>query len=116
MNEHKTDMLAAVIGEFDLTTVAYVGSDEDFPDELLKRLDKEIEPPGENLADVVYLDDYGPDRKVAIDACFSKVKEGGFLLGSGFLHKDVDTMRAVADSFNLMHVQVGPAGTWCVRK
>ena len=108
MNPHKADMLAAVMDEFDLHTVAYIGKDEDFPGALVERLgEREVESPGDEKADCVFLDDYPEDIVGAIKLAFSKVREGGFLLGSE---------RGVAECFNLMLCQVGPAGVWCVRK
>lgn len=117
INAHKTDMLAAVITEFGLRTVAYIGSDDDFPDALVQRIgEHEISGPGEGLADAVYLDQWGEDPAGDIGIAMTKVKPGGFLFGSEYLHSNLPVMEAVAQQFNLMYVQVGPAGTWCIQK
>lgn len=116
MNGHRIDLLAGLIDAFDLKTLAYVGADPDIPALLAERTDKEVEPPGDDLADVIYLDEYSEDPVAFIGTCWDRVKPEGFLAGSRFHHKDVEIMNAVADSFNLMDVQVGPDGGWCVRK
>ena len=117
MNPHKSDMLAAVITEFDLHTLAYVGQDPEMEIKLTERLaGRKVEPPGEDLADVIFLDEYGDNPEGAIAACEQKVKPQGFLMGSKFDHKNIDVMRAVANCYNLMFVQTGPGGVWAVRK
>lgn len=117
MNPHKADMLAAVITEFDLHTLAYVGQDEEMEPKLMERLaGRKVEPPGENPADVIFLDEYGENPVGAIQACEERVANGGFLMGSKFNHQNVDIMRAVANCYNLMFVQTGPGGVWAVRK
>lgn len=117
MNPHKADMLAAVITEFDLHTLAYVGQDEEMETALMERLQgRKVEPPGDNPADVIFLDEYGDDPVAAIQACEKLVKPQGFLMGSKFTHQNIEIMRAVADCYSLMFVQTGPGGVWAVRK
>lgn len=112
----RSDMLAAVIQEFDLHSVMYVGSDDEFLQSLTQSVDRELQSPGEGDADAVFLDDYGDDPKKAIEVGFGKTKEGGFLLGSGFNHETKEVQYAVAGAFNLALVQIGPESVWCVRK
>lgn len=112
---HETDMPAAVIDEFELDTMAYIGDDETFGEELLKRVERQVQPATDS-ADVVFIDDYMDSPEDIIPACFERVNQGGFLMGSKFDHQHLDVQRAVAVCFNLMHVQTGPAGVWCVRK
>ena len=117
MSENKTDMLAAVMEEFELHTLAYIGEEEDFGEQLAERVgEREIKGPGEAEADCVFLDKYGEEPGGSIALAYSKVKEGGFLLGADFNHKNIDVMDAVAEIFNLMLVQVGPCSVWCIRK
>lgn len=114
MSKHKADMLAAVIDEFQLSTVAYIGNDETFGDSLRERTERELDGPGDNTADVTYLDDYGEAPRAAIQVAFEK--SHGFVMGSQYDHQHIDVMRAVAEAFNLACVQVGPCGVWCVRR
>jgi len=44
-----------------------------------------------------------------------KLRDGGILAGHDFQHKFPSVMDAVADSFNLMVVQVAPDSVWWVR-
>lgn len=110
----KVDMLVAVISEFDLNTVAYLGKDDGFEAALLEKLDKDISGPEGDTADVVYIDEYADQPEAVIQAVFHKAH--GFLMGSKFDHDHIDVMRAVANLFNLAFVQVGPSGVWCVRR
>jgi len=117
MSDHKTDMLAAVMDEFDLHTLAYIGDDEEFAGELAARIkEREVYGPGDDKADCVFVDNYTDDPDNTIKIAYSKVKEGGFLLGSQYAHSSIEIMRAVSRAFNLMLVQVGPRAVWCVRK
>ena len=74
---------------------------------------KEIE---DGSLDLVFIDaahDY--DNVMAdIEAWYPKVKHGGLLTGHDFKHTFVGVMRAVADNFNLMHVQTFPDSVWAV--
>ena len=115
MNQHPTDMVAAVIDEYNLETMAYLGDDEEFGQELLKRVEKDVKP-ATDMADVVFIDDYRESPDELIPACFERVNRGGFLMGSKFDHQNIDVERAVAKAFNLMFVLTGPGSTWCIRK
>ena len=112
----RSDMLSAVIQEFDLHTVMYIGEDEEFLNSLTQSVDRPLESPGDDDADVVFLDQYGDDPNQAIGIGFGKTKEGGFLMGSGYNHETKEIQYAVAEAFNLALVQIGPESVWCVRK
>ena len=122
---HKATLLAAVIQEFELKCVAYIGSDETFNDVLLELLgDYELQglPEDEEgrpipaSADAVYVDEWGNDPLKAIDTAMQLIRPGAFLFGSEYLHSNLPVMSAVEERFNLMRVQVGPAGTWCTQR
>ena len=50
-----------------------------------------------------------------IETWTPKVREGGILAGHDFQHSFPTVMDAVADSFNLMFVQVMPDSVWWIR-
>ena len=56
------------------------------------------------------------DTKANIDAWFDKVKIGGFLCGAGYSHKSTGVEKAVAESFNLLHVLKGAEEIWVVQR
>jgi len=112
----RTSMLTAVIQEFDLHSVMYVGNDDAFLQELTDNSDRKLESPGDDDADVVFLDEYGTDPNKAIEIGFGKTKAGGFLMGSKYDHSTKEVQYSVAEAFNLALVQIGPEGVWCVRK
>ena len=68
--------------------------------------------------DIVFIDaahDY--DNVWAdIDAWYPKVRNGGLITGHDFNHKFIGVQRAVADHFNLLHVQTLPDSVWAIRK
>lgn len=116
INPNKADLPAAVIDEFELDTIGYVGKDgESFGNALTERTERKLSQP-EEQADLVFIDDYGEDPVKIIGACFTQVRTGGFLCGSQYAHSTKEIMEAVAVLFSLVLVQVGPAGVWCVRK
>jgi len=112
----RTSMLTAVIQEFDLHSVMYIGDDDAFLEELTTTVDRQLESPGDDDADVVFLDQYGEDPNKAIEIGFGKTKSGGFLMGSKYNHETKEVQYSVAEAFNLALVQIGPEGVWCVRK
>jgi predicted O-methyltransferase YrrM len=69
-------------------------------------------------ADIVFIDalhDY-EHVKQDIELWWPKVRSGGILAGHDFNHKWPGVERAVAESFNLMQVGVGPDSVWFVVK
>ena len=125
MINHKAELLAAVILEFNLKHIAYIGTDDTF-DVTLKELLGDYEMAGlpedeegrpiPASADAVYLDAWDGDFEKAIEMAMSLVRPSAFLLGSEYLHSNLPVMEAIESSFNLMRVQVGPAGSWCVQR
>ena len=116
IEQHKADMIAAIIDEFELNTIGYVGTDgEDFGKALLEKSGRELSPP-EGEADICFIDEYGDDPVGVIGSIFQEVRPGGFICGSGYAHATKEIMEAVAEIFSLVLVQVGPAGVWAVRK
>jgi predicted O-methyltransferase YrrM len=71
-----------------------------------------------NQADLIFIDalhDY-EHVKQDIGLWWPKVRVGGILAGHDFNHRWPGCERAVAESFNLMHVGVAPDSVWFVIK
>ena len=84
----------------------------------LRRTSEEAAPAVEDGSqDLVFIDaahDYD-SVKQDIELWIPKVKDGGILAGHDFQHSFPTVMDAVADSFNLMFVEVMPDSVWWVR-
>lgn len=69
-------------------------------------------------ADLIFIDalhDY-EHVKQDIGLWWPKVRSGGMLCGHDFNHKWPSVERAVAESFNLMHIGVAPDSVWFIVK
>lgn len=119
-NGQKTDFVTSVAREFGLHAVGYVGGDEATAKAIHDALqDHGVTGVVDGKADLVFLDEcYGDLPQAAIAAGWGMVKVGGFLMGTHYGHDDVGlpVQRALAEGFNLMSIQIGPAGVWAVRK
>ncbi len=116
----KIDFVVSVAKEFGLHSVGYVGEDVQTAEAIHKALEEHgVAGPFKDGADLMFLDRcYGDNPVVAIAAGWAGVRPGGFLMGTDYSHDErgLSVQRALAEGFNLMTIQIGPAGVWAVRK
>ena len=116
----RTDFIVSICEVFELKSVAYVGSDPTFLEELLSLLPNLQGPDANGKADAVFLDRcYANHPRDVISAGVHMTAPNGFLMGTDYTHNEetgLPVQAALTDIFNLMMVQIGPDSVWAVRK